>query len=110
MSEDSVGRRLETIGDIELISEMLKHFGGERFAAIIGWATIAGIISEVTHKGDPAALRKEMEARGMTTSAIYRALVDLRKFGELLDNQPPKKHDLSMSMRVIERVRQVRVL
>lgn len=69
----------------ELMRKMIDEFGGQRALELLGWSTVAGIISELVSDGEPATLRREMLARGMTQAALYRALQDLRTFGERLE-------------------------
>jgi hypothetical protein len=59
----------------------------QRTLELVGWATVAGLISEVVADGNPAILRREMLARGMTQGGLYRALRDLREFGQTLEGE-----------------------
>lgn len=97
---------IDAMGDVELFRELLQFFGGERLAGLFGWVFVAGLISEATHKGNPAALRKEMEARGMTQSGIYRALADLRRFGEHVEGRTESQpvHNHRYTMQIIKRI------
>ncbi len=69
----------------ELMRKMIDFYGAQRALELLGWSTVAGVISELVADGEPATLRREMLARGMTQASLYRALQDLRKFGEYLE-------------------------
>jgi hypothetical protein len=69
----------------ELMRKMIEVCGAQRAIELLGWSTVAGVISELVSDGEPATLRREMLARGMTQASLYRALQDLRKFGEHLE-------------------------
>ena len=76
---------VDTMPFADLLRELVAYFGAQRTIEVIGWVTVAGLISEVVADGSPATLRREMEARGMTRAALYRALADLRGFGEKME-------------------------
>lgn len=108
MSEKVEGNALETMTHAELMSALLGYFGPQRFVEIIGWITLAGLISEVKHQGDPAKLRREMEARGYgTESSLYRALRDLREFGETMEKCKYPARDHKYTMRIVQRLSKI---
>jgi len=99
---------IDDMSKSEVLSALVEYFGPQRFIEIIGWVVVAGLISEVTHQGDPAKLRKEMEARGFgTESSLYRALRDLRGFGEKLEQCKYPARDHKHTMRIVQRLAKI---
>lgn len=95
---------IDAMPDVELFRELVAFFGPQRVVELVGWATIAGLISEFVAGGSPAELRRKMEQRGFTQASLYRALADLRRFGEHLEGSPYPAQDHRPTLRVLERV------
>ncbi len=66
---------------LEITNALVARFGAQRTVELFGWIFIIGPLTDVAFNGKPAALRAELENRGMKKSAIYRALGDFRTFG-----------------------------
>lgn len=82
MDKKSV-RGIDDISGDEFFIEFIKFFGPERAMALMGWClsfTFIGVY-------DPPKIRRQFEQKGLTKSALYRALADLRRFGEHLEAQ-----------------------
>jgi hypothetical protein len=88
----------------DLFRGMVSHFGMQRTLELVGWVTVAGLISEVVADGNPATLRREMLARGMTQAALYRALADLREFGQELEGVTYPAQDHRPTVRFLIRL------
>jgi hypothetical protein len=83
-------RDIEDIPADEFFIEFVKFFGPERAMALIGWCLSFSLIGVY----DPPKIRKELETKGCTKSSLYRALADLRRFGEHLESQEYTAVDL----------------
>ena len=67
---------LRDYGDWELFTELMAFFGPQRTIGLVGWS----VIWALTGVKDVSALRKDLEARGVSKSATYRAVADLKQF------------------------------
>ncbi len=74
---------LDDMGGWELFTELVTMFGPQRTTELIGWAFIWGL----TGVEKVSELRKDLEARGMSKSAIYRAAADFKRFREEMERQ-----------------------
>lgn len=80
---DTAKNSSREISDGQFLAELLTFFPSERVLQLLGWALVlvaAGV-------DDPRAARLKLEAQGLTKSSIYRALADLRRFGEYLETK-----------------------
>ena len=75
-------RDIGDVGDWELFTEFFRFFRHERAIQLIGWTVLWGVTGRVD---DLAGLRRELEARGLSKSAVYRAAADFRRFREHLE-------------------------
>jgi hypothetical protein len=76
-------REIDDIPDGELFTEFVAFFGGERAMALLGWCATLALFGV----WDPPAARKALEEKGLTKSAMYRALADLRRFGAYMEQK-----------------------
>lgn len=76
-------KEIDDIPADEFFIEMVKFFGPERAMALMGWCLSFALIGVY----DPPKIRKEFEQKGLTKSAMYRALADMRRFGEHMEQQ-----------------------
>jgi hypothetical protein len=81
MTKENPPRNIDDIPVEEFFGEFITFFGGERAMGLIGWAMAFSLVGV----WKPATLRKELEHKGLTRSATYRALADFRRFGEYLE-------------------------
>jgi hypothetical protein len=72
---------LDDMGGLDLTGEMVRYFGGKRATELIGWALLFGLSGFKTG----GEMRAYLEAKGLSKSAMYRALADLKKFADDLD-------------------------
>jgi hypothetical protein len=96
--------RLDVMSDAELMSEMGKFFGGQRFIELCGWVIVGTLIAEFQTKGDVPSLRRGMEERGMTRSALYRALADIRRFAVEVEGRPYPSQDHQVTVKLIKKI------
>lgn len=76
-------REIDDIPDSELFTEFVAFFGGERAMGLLGWCAVFAFFTA----WDPPAVRKAIEDKGLTKSAMYRALTDLRRFGAYMEQK-----------------------
>jgi hypothetical protein len=88
---------IDNMGAVEFLSLLSKRFGGRRATELIGWAVLLGVAGI---ENGPK-LRLALDEAGYSESAFYRALHDLRKFGEFVEEQYHAK------MSVVELVRKI---
>lgn len=81
MSHTKPLREIDEIPDAELFTEFVAFFGGERAMALLGWCAALALVGV----WDPPAARKALEEKGLTKSAMYRAMADLRRFGAYME-------------------------
>jgi hypothetical protein len=105
---EATKRDIDSVSDAEIFQEAVALFGPKRFLELLGWCIVSGIVSEFVADGSPAVLRRQMEARGFTSSAIYRALADLRRLGEHIEGRPYPVQDHRPTLRVMDRLSKVR--
>lgn len=103
-SEQKEVHPIDAVPDSDLFRELVAFFGPQRVVELVGWAMIAGLVSEFVADGNPAELRRKMEERGFTYSSLYRALRDLRRFGEHIEGRSYPAQDHRPTLRVMERV------
>jgi hypothetical protein len=72
---------LDEMSGPEMIAAMVDHFGGKRTTEIIGWVILFGLSGFKTG----SEMRAHLEAKGLSKSAMYRALADLKEFSDVLD-------------------------
>jgi hypothetical protein len=72
---------LDEMSGPEMIAAMVDRFGGKRTTEIIGWVILFGLSGFKTG----SEMRAYLEARGLSKSAMYRALADLKQFSDALD-------------------------
>jgi hypothetical protein len=75
---------LDTIGDVELLREMVAFFGPKRFTGLLGWAVLASLLS---FPSTAKEFRRELQERGLSKTSMYRALADVRDFGIYLEQR-----------------------
>jgi hypothetical protein len=88
---------ISKMGTIEFLSLLSKRFGGQRATELIGWGVLLGAAGI---ENGPK-LRHALDQAGYSESAFYRALADLRKFGEFVEERYHQK------MSVVELVRKI---
>lgn len=81
---NGVPHPLDTIGDVELLREMVTFFGAKRLTELLGWAVLGSFLA---FPQSPAEFRRGLQAHGLSKSSMYRALVDLREFGVHLEQR-----------------------
>jgi hypothetical protein len=72
---------LDEMSGPEMVAALLDYFGGKRTTQIIGWVVLFGLSGFKTG----SEMRAYLESRGLSRSAMYRALADLKKFSDALD-------------------------
>jgi hypothetical protein len=72
---------LDDMSGPEMIAAMLDHWGGKRTTQIIGWVVLFGLSGFKTG----SEMRAYLEARGLSKSAMYRALADLKEFSDAVN-------------------------
>jgi hypothetical protein len=72
---------LDEMSGAEMVGAMLDHWGGKRTTQIIGWVVLFGLSGFRTG----TEMRAYLAARGLSKSAMYRALADLKEFSDALD-------------------------
>jgi hypothetical protein len=106
---NGVPHPLDTIGDVELLREMVKFFGPKRLTELLGWGVLGALLSFPQTAKD---FRRELEARGLSKTAMYRALADMREFGLHLEQRVgwvapvvvTKGEEIAWSMRLLQRI------
>jgi hypothetical protein len=88
---------LERMGPVDFLSLMSKRFGGRRATELIGWTLL---LSAAGLENGPK-LRHALDQAGYSESAMYRALADLRKFGEFLEQEYHQKMSVEELVRRI---------
>lgn len=106
---DSSVHPIDRMGDVEIMRELVAFFGAQRVVELFGWAILAGLVSEFVSGGDPAALRRQLEQRGFTSASFYRALRDLRRFGEHIEGRTYPAQDHRPTVRILERIGTLKV-
>ncbi len=89
----------------QLMSAFWDHFGS-RGVGILGWCFV-GMLSGAD---DAVVLRRELERRGLSKSALYNALEALREFGEKLEGRPLPRRDSTFALHLLKRLAQVSCL
>jgi hypothetical protein len=85
MAEDAAQvHPFDKMSDAEFVREMLAFFGPRRFTELCGWGVLCAVVS---WPQSPAEFRRELEARGLAKSSMYRAMADLRRFGETIEKR-----------------------
>lgn len=104
MSQDETPSKASKLSDKQLFKEMVKFFGFERMVFLTGWVVFASVVYDIQNKRDSAALVAKLKESGQSHSAIYRALTDMRRFADYIEERPePKRiprngHDETLSM------------
>lgn len=98
-------RKVDQYSDVELMAAFWKHFGG-RGVGILGWCFVGAI----TGADDPVTLRRELESRGLSKTALYQALDSLRSFQEDLEGQPLPRRDSTFAIHLLKRLSAVTCL
>lgn len=78
---------LEQMGSAEFWALLSKQFGGRRATELLGWA----LVLAVSGLQNGPELRESLRERGLSRSSFYRALADLRAFGEFLERDYHRK-------------------
>lgn len=81
VKDDIIDETIKKWGTLGTVDRMIRFFGAQRFTEIYGWCILGAIVLWE----NPAELRKQLEARGMTKHGLYRALRDLRRFGVAIE-------------------------
>jgi hypothetical protein len=81
---NGVPHPLDTIGDVELLREMVKFYGPKRLTELLGWAVFGSLLA---FPQSPAEFRRGLEEHGLSKTSMYRALGDLREFGLYLEKR-----------------------
>jgi len=87
----------KNMGSVQFLSLLTKCFPSRRATELIGWAVLLGAAGI---ENGPK-LRHALDQAGYSESAFYRALADLRKFGEFVEREYHQK------MTVVEVVRKI---
>lgn len=99
-------RKLSDYNDVDLMARFWKHFGGRRGVGILGWC----FVGAMSGAEDPGTLRRELERRGLSKTALYQALDALREFQEDLEGQPLPRRDSSFAIHLLKRLSTVSCL
>lgn len=94
-------KSVSDLSDAELMRELIAYFGTQRFVEVMGWCALAMIVSGY---GDPVEFREKLKARGFHQSGMYRALADIKKFGEHYEGTQYPAQDHRPTMRIVERI------
>jgi hypothetical protein len=81
---NGVPHPVDTIGDVELLREMVKFFGPKRLTELLGWAVFGSLLA---FPQSPAEFRRGLKEHGLSKTSMYRALEDLRDFGVHLEER-----------------------
>ena len=84
---------VDEIGDVEFVAEMFAVFGVRRATELFGYCILIG----ATGKELPTEIVAVLGNIGVSKSAVYRALADVKKFVRHLE----QKHGRTMSMREV---------
>lgn len=88
---------VERMGLLEFLGLMRKKFGAQRTTQLIGWVILVGALGlENTPK-----LRKALREAGYSQSGFYRAMADLRAFGEHVEEVYGAKMSVEQVVRKI---------
>lgn len=98
-------KNLDQYNDLDLMGAFWKFFGG-RGVFILGWCAVGAM----SGTSDAAELRRRLEARGLSKSALYQALDELRSFREHLEGQPVPRRDSSYAIQLANRLASASVL
>ena len=80
---EHVERIIDTMSHWQFMREAIAYFGPKRVTELAGWAVIWGL----TRTENGPELRQKLREQGLSRSAIYRASMDFRKFGEELERK-----------------------
>jgi hypothetical protein len=72
---------VDEMSDVEFARALVLHFGGKRMTELTGWVILFGLSGFKSG----SEMRAHLEARGLSKSAMYRALADLKEFGDAMD-------------------------
>jgi hypothetical protein len=72
------------MSDIEIFNVAIRVFGTERFIRLVGWCTLFALVG----LEDLRAAREALQERGLSRSAMYRALLDIRRLQCRLQGVP----------------------
>jgi hypothetical protein len=75
---------IDRLSDLELLQALVAFFGMRRTTELLGWSAMAALCA---WPKSPVEFRQELEACGLKKSAMYDALVDIRRFGRYLQEQ-----------------------
>jgi hypothetical protein len=106
--ENAVEHPIDALSDVDLFRELVAFFGGQRVVELVGWAFLSGLVSQFVAGGDPVALRGQLEDRGLTRSSLYRALRDLRRFGEHIEQKKYPAQDHAPTLHILNRLSAMR--
>ncbi len=88
---------LERMPTVEFLSLLSRFCGGGRATQLIGWAVLLGAAG----LENGPKLRHALDQAGYSESAMYRAVADLRKFGEFLEQEYHQKMSVQELVRRI---------
>lgn len=93
-------RTIDDLTTWEFLSSFVERMGPQRTTELIGWSVLFGVIGVSDELGK---YRHELEAKGFSKSAAYRAAADFRLVKEYIQ----EKYDLDVPLsEVIEHLRE----
>jgi len=94
-------KKISQYTDVEFMAAFWKYFGAKRGIEILGWCSVA---AATAFNDSPSVLRQKLEERGLSKSALYRALDDLRSLQEHIEGQPLPRRDSSYALSLLKRI------
>ncbi len=88
---------IEKMGPVQFLSLLTRCFPGRRSTELIGWVVLLGAAG----LDNGPKLRHALREAGYSESAFYRALADLRKFGEFVEQEYHAKMSVADLVRKI---------
>ena len=89
MSDQEAAAELRVLSDAEMLQAALEVVTLHRFLELTGWC----VYWLATGETDSRVIRRKLQAAGMSRSAAYRALDDLKAIGDRwneLERQPAR--------------------
>jgi hypothetical protein len=72
---------IDEMSNLEFARALVNYFGGKRTTELTGWVILFGLSGFKSG----SEMRVHLEARGLSKSAMYRALADLKEFGDAMN-------------------------
>ncbi len=71
---------INEMSDVEFFRALVNYFGAKRMTELTGWVMLFGLSGFKSG----SEMRAHLEARGLSKSSMYRALADLKEFGDAM--------------------------